>query len=513
MKPFPLFFIITALFAFSCSKHIDPKPGSGGGNETINSRQFQIVLDSLPGKPGVQNYLTALLSVINDRNEPVIVNKTIPIYYSQRYYTNKLVLPAGQYKVSKFILFQADSSVAFAAPIAGSPKAGKVSQPLPVPFAMAFAQNLVSLQVAAVSAGSKAADYGYEPADLGKHGSPADSAMLVHMKILALVKIGQLVYDSIPVSMRIQSKYPSGETKTSTVNLVPGTNNLALSALAVKHTLTVEKWGITDEIDLTPSDLKEGMTLSIGGYRAAKLLTGVFAYQLANGTWKPLTKDDYQYDAQNNLKQVVHHLKRADQSVYIGSTDKMLYAAGKVQTINTYNEENHLSCTTHFWYNERKRVSQIVVQEGNKETVADFHYTILPGSSGITGNYSIDASYHYSWLTYSEQQNWMVNGGNAVQTTKASSHGSLEAGNYAYDFNINPFAHLNLPALYLQNLSKHNVIAQQKTYVAALPEIEPYNFQYTYRADGYPSELITQYRNAHTKIHSHTIKTMFVIQE
>ena len=90
-----------------------------------------------------------------------------------------------------------------------------------------------------------------------------------------------------------------------------------------------------------------------------------------------------------------------------------------------------------------------------------------------------------------------------------SSTGGGEAGTYKYDFNINPFAHMNMPNIFLSNLSKNNLIEQQKNYSGNIPSAEPYKFEYTYDADGYPVELVKHFKNYRTGEHLFKIKIVY----
>ena len=102
-----------------------------------------------------------------------------------------------------------------------------------------------------------------------------------------------------------------------------------------------------------------------------------------------------------------------------------------------------------------------------------------------------------------------IRGGNKVEDQAISSTGGGEAGTYKYDFNINPFAHMNMPNIFLSNLSKNNLIEQQKNYSGNIPSAEPYKFEYTYDADGYPVELVKHFKNYRTGEHLFKIKIVY----
>ena len=91
----------------------------------------------------------------------------------------------------------------------------------------------------------------------------------------------------------------------------------------------------------------------------------------------------------------------------------------------------------------------------------------------------------------------------------STSHQDYVEGHYGYDFSINPYAHLQVPDLYMSNISRHNVNNELKTYVYVNPEFTPYNFAYTYDGQGYPTQLLTKYWNRWAGTDGHTIRSVF----
>lgn len=103
-----------------------------------------------------------------------------------------------------------------------------------------------------------------------------------------------------------------------------------------------------------------------------------------------------------------------------------------------------------------------------------------------------------------------IKGGNKSEDSATASNGiSGESSTYQYDFNINPYAHLNLPNIYLSNLSKNNMVAQYKVYSGSIPSSEPYKFEYLYDDGGYPKELLSSYKNYLTGEHLYKVKTVY----
>lgn len=96
-----------------------------------------------------------------------------------------------------------------------------------------------------------------------------------------------------------------------------------------------------------------------------------------------------------------------------------------------------------------------------------------------------------------------------LSSTRSTSHGNNEVAHYQSDYSINPFVHLNLPDLHLSHYSKHNKVAEPRTYHGEYPLTEPYSFRYGYDGNDYPTELITNYRTYLSGRHSATVKTVY----
>jgi hypothetical protein len=56
----------------------------------------------------------------------------------------------------------------------------------------------------------------------------------------------------------------------------------------------------------------------------------------------------------------------------------------------------------------------------------------------------------------------------------------------------------------------HNITSQQKDYSGSYPTAYPYSFNYTYDADGYPTQVIKHFRSPVTGNYVFSTKTVFV---
>ena len=102
--------------------------------------------------------------------------------------------------------------------------------------------------------------------------------------------------------------------------------------------------------------------------------------------------------------------------------------------------------------------------------------------------------------------------GNKISDQAMSSTGGGESGTYEYDSNINPKHQLGWPDLYFSNYSKNNLMSEQKGYGGSIPQVKPYKFEYTYDADGYPTEALISYKGYTSGQHLYNIKTVYSYQ-
>lgn len=505
-------FALSLFLFFSCKKDVD-KPGDGNHQPPppdTTRGSFQFVLSALPGEASTVTNLSAIITITNEQNDVTVADRKVKITFNGKYLSDTLMLSKGSYKVSKFLLVAANNVVRFATPLTGSAKANLVSTPLSLGINI---QNKVhkdvAIQVAKVIAGDKAEDFGYPTGSFGNiQEGPNDPNAVIKIKVHPIIRIGNIDYDSIPVTLSLITWMQSGEVTNTTHILQPGRNELLLPKAATKYQLKISKWGTYGEMTLQRSDIQGGTVYSLGGNAPAKKLTEVLTYKLVGNDYAPETRDVYNYDG-GNIKEILHYRKRANGTNYIAERETFHYIGGVLGIVKRFNEASTMIESTIFSYRNDGKVEKIIKAEGTDKTEARIQYTPLLGGTGISGNHRIAIQHSYNFRYYTTQYNMSIQGGTMVQSTKSTSHGNNETGNYQYDYSINPFAHLNIPDIFLSNYSKHNLVAQQKTYHADYPITEPYSFNYSYSAEGYPLELITKYKTYLTGQHASTIKTVF----
>jgi hypothetical protein len=183
--------------------------------------------------------------------------------------------------------------------------------------------------------------------------------------------------------------------------------------------------------------------------------------------------------------------------------DVFEYNGAHVQTIRRYDEANKVIGVTSFGYDAQGKVRSIAQNENGQQTNA-----IVAYFSGTQEEATIQ--YTYPGKPQTMQYNMLFYGGNLINGTATTSNGNVEAGRYDYDFEINPYAHMNWPDLFLSNSSKNNRINQYKTYQYNYPTIEPYSFSFTYDEEGYPKEQVKKFKSYSNNAHLYTTKTVYV---
>ncbi|HEX2533756.1 MAG TPA: hypothetical protein VHK69_08470, partial [Chitinophagaceae bacterium] len=228
------FLFLLSLGLFSCNKkdifEPKPNPGTGGnpGGKPADSVYFNFAVDtSLVGAPYHSSSLTAEVSVANMAGDTVIREALLTLDLSGRVKTSYLRLPAGNYKITSFRMVHGGVYTRFATPRAGSVKAAGVDAPLAKPFTLEKGKlNEVPVEVLPVREGEKPALFGYHSGafDLGQE----DASPYFKIRMKAVLQVGEVLYDSIPATLRLTTWDARGEMTTAFVGLKAGANELTL---------------------------------------------------------------------------------------------------------------------------------------------------------------------------------------------------------------------------------------------------------------------------------------------
>ncbi len=515
MKSYNIFsaLIYFCLLLVSCTKTTIIRPDTAAPlpTDTNNQRSFQVAFETLPNYQNTPEGLTVTVAI-----EPAaggqLTQISARLVYDQQYRTAAMNLPKGSYKIKGVIIKNQDGSALFATPVTGSAKAALVNRPLSITMVLDDqAEKLITLQVISVIASDIPQSFGYADGSFGHRPGQPDSEMDKQILVRPMIRVGHVIYDSIPAQLIVKSWDAKNEMTYNILYLKGGAQSVYLSARAVKHQLSVSKWGSYDEFTLNKEDIQEGSVYDIGGDVEPQKLKSVLEYKIVKGTHTPVTKTDFEYHSNGFIKQKQVWGKRADMSTYLVQKDIYEYINNKIGIIKSYNENDVLIKTTTVQYqNAAKRISSIEEKTGTETIHTYVTYTALETRSGITQDYRIDAATNNGPslpVTYFSKT---MRGGSVLTDVIATENGGHAEGLYEYDFCVNPYAHLEIPDRQLLLYEKHNLKTQWKTWFRGYPENEPYTFSYTYNDYGHPRELLSQYRNYQTKKDTYAIRTTYV---
>lgn len=502
VKLIALFSLALAVFA-SCSKEpLMPKPTPTPGNPgpSPSGKIVFAVNQSLTGEPYHSSNLTAVVTVVDKNNRVVADEKLLTLDLNGTVKTENMELPAGTYKLTRFRLVYGSINTHFASPVAGSAKAAGVQKPLPLEFTVIAGGGIVPVDVAKVSTGEGPQQFGYPAGSFDNHQEENNPYMKV--KIKAIMQIGDVVYDSIPASFTLTTWNSQGEMSTTYHQLKAGVNELQLLKAASKYRFHVSKWGTTDEMTLDRQHVDAATVYVLGGSKAAKKLNSERTYALVNGQYVPESKTDYVYNAEGRLFRVYHYLRDTDNRPYLAKAEHFQYNGNRLEKISRYDGKNVLQGYTGFTYDQQGKVRSMSHLESEQLTTATVDYQYGPNP---------EATIHYSYndQTYTMAHNMSLYGGNIQSSTTYVENQLSVTSRYDYDNGINPYVHMNWPDIYFSKFSKNNVTRQYNNYYMHMPLAEPYEFSYTYDADGYPKELVKKFRSLPGYQHTKTTKTVF----
>ena len=494
-------FLFTIILFTACKKERDvilPAPSP----VQQDSIAFEIKTLPEPITSGLGD-LQAIVSISDANNTEVVTNKRLLLQFNGKYVTEKIKLAPGNYKLTRFLLVDGGTNARFATPQAGSPKAPSVTKPLQFAFTKttSSAQAIIA-EVIRVAATDKPQDFGYPNGVFnGKFPESPDPFMLI--KVKAVFQIGSITYDQVPASLALTTYDQSGQMTTTYQALQPGSNEVRLNRSAASFKLHVSRWGITDEMTLTKAQVDEETEYILGGSKAAKKLKQEVTYKLVNGSYIPESLNKYVYNTNGNLKQIEYYEKRANGTSFLSMKDIFDYnATGKVEKINRFNESNAIIETTSFVYDQQGKIISMVEKSGDTEINAAVSYFSFDQSQNINIRYQYNSGLVMN-------QNMSILRGNIISSNTNTTNMTGETGDYEFDTNINPFAHMNWPDFLFSNYSRNNVTIMRKQYTGNFPVADPTSFQYTYDADGYPKEVIKAFRNPRTNLHVFTLKTVY----
>ena len=502
-------FLASLIILVSCKKPVEPnKPGDGPGQTPVLTHKYRITAEALPGLPNqpVAN-LFARLDVKNAQDELVVNNKLVAISYNGKFVTEEMELPAGSFRISKLMIVSGTGNVLYAVPVTNSVKASAVTKPLAYVVTLpATAIVNVAAEFLKVEATDKAVDFGYAADEFGNNSTPGDEELSIRIK--TSIKVGEILYDSIPSSLVYRTFTVSNELESvKFISLAAGVNTIVLDKNAAHHEFIVKKWGSDYTKRFAKAEIRKDNVYQFGEEKEAKQLKSEITSRWDGNMYKAESKNNYIYDGKGRLAKIEFMQKRAtDGTPFVARTENFEYTDGRVEKISIYNEGNVFAGTRTFRYNAAGKINHITedILNLSKTEVDVTHYG--PNGEGLD---EVNFRFSYSHASITMEYFQRLANGNLASDNSRTSNGSTETGSFQYDNNINPYAHMNWHDLFLSNSSKNNLNWQSRTYFGNYPLNVVYSFEYKYDSEGYPTELIRRYKSYITGQHLFTTKTIY----
>jgi hypothetical protein len=412
-------------------------------------------------------------------------------------------LPAGEYLVEGLWVINGSGQVVVAAPFSTSAKASLVQHPLSLTASLQQVGTVdLPVEVVAVKATDRASDFGYPEGTF----PPVDDAPVeekIKIKVQAVITVGSINYDSIPAQFHITSWDELGAKHERDTLLDGGIDEVSFPKSHTKFELRFSKWGVSDALVLNRNEVDQHVVYTLGGSKAARKLLREETFLEVMGQYQPKGKAIYHYDG-GALKQV-DYFQKFPQHAELQFTQKHVYkySGTLVSRIDVMDAANVATGFTTFTYNPQgTKITNMHQKSYDVETFAAVDY----GYAGSHAEITFDYLYNNG---NSMEYKMKIVKGNKTEDGAVSSTGGGEGGTYAYDCNINPFAHMNMPNLYLSNISRNNVISQQKGFGGSIPSAVLYKFEYIYDSEGYPTDVIKYYKSGMTGEHIYKTKTVY----
>lgn len=336
-----------------------------------------------------------------------------------------------------------------------------------------------------------------------QHGGGQQQPQNLTIKVQAMIKIGEIVYDNIPANFTLTSYDSNMQPHMLSVNLKPGVNEVMIPANHLRYRLQVKQWNHVDEMTLERSDVQENIIYTLGGARAAKKLKYEISSVLVNGIYRADSKTEYQYDTQGKLVKVVLLKKRTNGDIYTALAESLAYQNEKVAVISRIDETGTEISKLYVSYDQQGKIKSLKQINATGEINADVAYSITAAGvetrlKHVNSGSNIVTDYYI--LSYK---------GNQVKRSYLSSNNISEWSEYGYDTNINPYIHMNWPDIVMSRNSKNNVSWTGKEYYSGNLTLDPVRYNYTYDGEGYPVSIVKEFRSAQNGSILNTTKTTY----
>lgn len=321
-------------------------------------------------------------------------------------------------------------------------------------------------------------------------GGGNDQTENMNIKVQAVIKIGDIIYDNIPATFTLTSYDSNMQAHILSVRLKPGVNDITVPSNHIRYRLFVKQWNHTDEMTLERSHLDEHTIYTLGGSREAKKLKYELSAVLVNGGYRPESKTEYQYNAQGKLVKVLLFKKRTNGEIFVSATEDLTYENEKVTVMRRKDEVGNETSKIVISYDQQGKIKSLKQVRAGEESIGTVSHKII--------SVGVETYLKYVHNNGTSEYYILSDKGNQTKRSFVSANGISEWSDYGYDTNINPYIHLNRPDMQLLHNSKNNVSWTGKEYYSGNLTLDPVNYNYTYDSEGYPISLVKEFRSAQT---------------
>jgi hypothetical protein len=492
------FVAVLALLAIvSCNQE---EPVGATGNVSF------AVSGSVPDT-GSQSPEKLVVSVEDVNGKTIFDNKVVDLVQTDGgYSTEAFQLDDGEYRITKYLVISG-TEAAYATPRAGAQKASLVDRPLPFQFTVvASHESRVTPKIVGISPQDLPQNFGY--GDFGYDTPGSETQEWIKIRVQLEITVGEIYYPNLDAAFTVHAFDDTNtEVWTQDYDYVgPESNDLKIRTGYDHYTVEARKWGQTlqhvySHPTLFEIRVREGEIPVVQVFQAKvqpkRVSSTVSSWtRVVNGqtVTEPTARTDYEYTAGRISGMKTYVWSAEDKSFIAQTNSEFVYDNNLLQKIVTRNAgdlSGHVDDI--YTYDSDGKVSHIqhLPSGGNVASDVDLSYFGSGGSVRAVYKFSNGAGFEYD----------VHNEFGSSRSDKTTRFGELcSTGNYTYDKNVNPLAHLGYIDYLFRNYSFSNRLTEDVDYVGcAFPSLVAESYSYVYDKDEYPVRQETNYRGTELK--------------
>ncbi len=348
--------------------------------------------------------------------------------------------------------------------------------------------------------------------------TPNDQVIPAKTKVL--VAVGRTIYENVDALVRVKAYDAASNLRWQRDYSYTGPEDILMISDGFDHYQIelVDKWGISDiTSDILRNDLLAGradgdapITFTLGGSISAQRLQSVTVsneVRMPNNTivYVPSLRDIYTYNNFGQLELIRHQIYNTMKASFEeGSAELFGYEGVRVTNIKITQPNGAV---------DKEYVYEYALDFGRASKITETNFTTgFVTTQFIEKDYAADHPKVLMTENFSNGNflayDFDVEFNNIVSDKTTANNELCSSGSYGYDKNINPFHHLGYMDFGLRNWPANNKMTSNVNFIGCgFPSLIPVFHTFTYRSDGYPSQMITTYKsasNSTTVLHTKT---------